>query len=79
MKKEFNLKEEKQKWASKWLHKKLTGRAYKELRDIENEFIKRLKESFKIWNFDWVKSLKRKEFEKGVNEIIDKHAGEKLI
>ena len=44
MKKEFNLKEERERWFSKWLQKNLTGRAIVELKNQDKEFVRLLKE-----------------------------------
>ena len=65
--KEFNLKRKIEEWADKWIHKKLTGRAYKELRDIEKEFIK-------IFKGNPLEEMEAEE----IRQLIDKLAGEKF-
>ena len=67
--KDINLRLETEKWADKWMHKKLTGRAYKELRDIEKEFIRLLKDEIE----------KPTEPYADIFQLIDKLAGDKLI
>lgn len=79
--KEFNLKEETEKWADKWIHKKLTGRAYKELRDIEKEFIKLLEEEMCLDDGEGVCGIYGGNKTNICNNCkkINKLAGEKLV
>ena len=49
MSEEFNLQKERAKWFDKWVDKRLSGRCIVELKQIDEEFIKRLKEESKRW------------------------------
>ena len=76
MGKEFNLKKETEKWTDKWVHKKLTGRAYKELRDIEKEFIKIILDEIAPSNVRFDKNCSHCKTVKNAVEIIKKRAGD---
>ena len=53
---EFNLKKEREEWFSKWLQKRLTGRAIIELKKQDEEFIRLLKKLLgDVWYMDCVK------------------------
>ena len=73
MTEEFNLHNERKKWFNKWITKRLTGRAVAEFKQIDKEFIKRLKEELN-------NEVKIAENMKVINqhEIIDNLAGEDL-
>ena len=65
---EKTLDNELEKWFNKWNRKIVTGRCLVELKDINKEFIRRLKKEIQLEEFQDII----------VKEIIDKLAGEKL-
>ena len=80
------LSEKRSEWFSKWLQKKLTGRAIVELKQQDKEFIKDLKEEIKKTGnlhvdccneCDSVTRTNR--HEDLLNEMINKLAGKELI
>lgn len=73
MEKEFNLDKELEKWFNKWHRKTVTGRCIIELKQIEREFIKRLKERIQFGLIETVSEDAR------VEAIINELAGDKLI
>ena len=75
--KEFNLSEKSWKVCSDPSNPKYDLDVIK-TEDVK-ESIKRLKSDFKIWDFKWIKSLTKKEFDEGIDFIINKRMGEKLI
>lgn len=66
---EFNLNEKMSRWIERWYGKKVTGRTLGELKQIQDEFIKQLKETIEHQELeDW-------EFYR----IINKLAGDELL
>jgi len=74
---EFNLQTERNKWFNKWIEKKITARCIAELKEMDNEFIRLLKENLP----NYLGSTEEEEHDiyNDIVKEIDKLAGDKLI